>query len=122
MKPLLALTAAAVTAAALAVSPALANPGYQRPDNRAVGPRSDPTTAVVSASGFGHVRPDDRANNHGPGRAPATTATTIVVRDTHPGFGWGDAAIGAAGGAGLVLLVLGAALLVRRARVEPRLA
>jgi hypothetical protein len=101
IRALLAFAAAGVTAAAVAGSPALASPGYLRPDNRAVGPHPDPATSPVSA------------------RAP-TARTVVVVRVTHPGFDWRDAAIGAAAGAGLVLLLLGASLLIRRAGREPR--
>jgi hypothetical protein len=45
---------------------------------------------------------------------PASDRAPVVIRVTSGGFSWGDAAIGAAGGSGLTLLVGGAALGARR--------
>jgi len=141
MKALLALTAAVVGAAAFAI-PALAD-GHIRPDDRAGirGPSSsaaDPVANITgrpddravirgpggttsdAAANLGHRRPDDRAGLRGTGVVSVPIATPIVVDATRPGFDWGDAGVGAAAGAGLVLLLFGASLLVRHARTEPR--
>lgn len=119
MKSLLALTAAVLGAAAFAV-PALAdNPasGHVRPDDRA-GVRGPGSTAGPVADIA--VRPDDRAGVRGPGAVTAPIGTTVVADVSGPDFNWGDAGIGAAAGVGLVLLLLGASLLIRHARTEPR--
>ncbi len=47
-------------------------------------------------------------------------ATSVDVAGTTEGFDWSDAGIGAAAGAGVVLLLLGALMLVRHGRTEPR--
>ena len=144
-KALLAVTATVLGAAALAVS-ALADvpaSGHLRPDDRAgirgpAGPDAVPVANVsvrpddragVRGSGgptagavpnVGHIRPDDRADPRGTGLASAPIATPVVVHITRPDFDWGDAGLGAAAGAGVVLLLFGASLLVRHARTEPR--
>jgi hypothetical protein len=46
------------------------------------------------------------------------TGTVVPAKQ---GFDWQDAGIGAAAGAGLVLLLLGAVLLIRRTRTRPQL-
>jgi hypothetical protein len=48
----------------------------------------------------------------GPHQTPITTPTTPIVRVTvpAPGFDWGDAAIGAAGGLAIAMLGVGSAL------------
>jgi hypothetical protein len=45
---------------------------------------------------------------------PVSDRAPVVVRVTSGGFSWGDAAIGAAGGSGLTLLVGGAVFGARR--------
>jgi hypothetical protein len=49
----------------------------------------------------------------GPASAPTPCgpATQVIRVSSHAGFNWGDAAIGAAGGIGVVSLAVGAALL-----------
>jgi hypothetical protein len=143
MKAPLALATAVLGAASFAV-PALANvPAPIRPDDRAgirgasssaadpvpsisvrpddrAGIRGPGSANADAVSNNGHLRPDDRAGFRGTGPVSAPTATPAVVHVTPSGFDWGDAGIGAAAGAGLILLVLGASLLVRHARTEPR--
>ena len=119
MKALLTLIAVLGTAAFAA--PALADDpasGYVRPDDRA-GIRGPGGSTASPAASFG-VRPDDRAGIRGIGVVNAPVGTPVVVRVSRPGFDWGDAGIGAASGGGLVLLLLGASRLVRRAHTEPR--
>jgi hypothetical protein len=79
-----------------------------RPDDRALGPRSQPL-AVQS------VRPDDRGGTRG---SAATVYVPSVVGSSNS-FDYDDAAIGAAIGAGFVLTLAGMALVVvhRRTRV-----
>jgi hypothetical protein len=114
---------AAVVAAAMALtSSALASSGAARPDDRAVGPRSEPATTVVSPAEFGHIRPDDRAVGSRSTGVSVPVSTPVVVRVTRPGFDWGDAGVGAGAGAGFVLLAFGATLLVRHGRNDLRTA
>jgi len=147
MKAPVALAAAVFAAAAFAI-PATADTlaqGHVRPDDRAgiLGPGrvTGPAATIVvrpndraglqgpvgSSTGaiqsFGNVRPDDRFGARGTG-GPSTPPipAPIVVRVATRGFDWNDAAIGAVAGAGLILLLLGAALLHRHARTEPRTA
>ncbi len=62
------------------------------------------------------VRPDDRGGLRGPGMVP--TEAPAVTTASGDGFRWGDAAFGAAGALGLVLLGMLAALTIRhRSRV-----
>src|SRR5262249_4310046 len=122
MKSLIAFVTVTMAGVALAASSALASNGITRPDDRAIGPRSEPATAVFSGSDFGHVRPDAR-----PVRSRSTEVSTpasapVVIHATGSGFEWGDAGIGAGAGAGLVLVVLGGLLLVRHTRTDPRTA
>ena len=90
-----------------------------RPDDRA-GVRASGGPTADAAPNLGRVRPDDRAGLRGTGVVSAPIATPVVVHVTHSEFDWGDAGVGAAAGAGLVLLLFGASLLVRHARTEPR--
>ena len=142
MKALLVLTAIVLGAAIFAV-PSLADvpAGHVRPDDRfrgLIGSAADPAPTIAvrpddragvritgsspadAASNLGRVRPDDRPGFRGTGSVSAPIATPLVVHVTRPVFDWGDAGVGAAAGAGLVLLLLGASLLVRHARTEPR--
>jgi hypothetical protein len=145
MKAVRAVTATVLGAAALAVSAHGAVPasGHVRPDDRAgtrgptspaaapvanVGVRPDDRAGVRGPGGLiagtapsvGHVRPDDRAGHRGISVASAPIAAPVVVHVRRLGFDWGDACVGAAAGAGVVLLLLGASLLVRHARTAPR--
>jgi hypothetical protein len=88
-----------------------------RPDDRA-GIRG-PAAWLGSAA----ARPDDRAGLRGP-TAPGrvTTPGPTATRVTDARFDWGSAGIGAAAGAGSILLLLGAFLLVRPRSVEARVA
>ncbi len=105
MTSLLKSLGALVAAAVLAVPVATAG---NRPDDRAVGPRSE-------ASSSPSVRPDDRSGVRGPGNSivyevPAATSGTS--------FHFGDAAIGAAIGAGFVLFLSGTGLIILRRRTR----
>lgn len=123
--------AAAVAVAALAASTALAQP----PDvvERAV-------AAQQAVQGSPIVSPDavDRAararqalENHpivspdardrAAGRlGPGSTDAVEITVHRPGGFDWSDAGIGAAAGAGLILLLVGTSLLVRVGRTKPR--
>jgi len=121
MKALVALEAAVLLAAAFASSAAA---DHARPDDRAVGARSvpPPLEAGSSAATLNYAsstRPDDRAGLRGAG-ASAPVSTPLAVHVDRPGFDWGDAGIGAVAGAGLVVLLLGAAALIRHERAELR--
>jgi hypothetical protein len=95
----------AVLAAALVFSaPAIA--AGVRPDDRAAGPRSEPSGQAV--------RPDDRGGTRG----PDSVVYTLPASSTGSAFDFGDAAIGAATGAGVVLLLSGTALVVLRRRAQ----
>ncbi len=96
----LAVLAAAVVFAAPATAAGV------RPDDRAAGPRSEPTGQAV--------RPDDRAGTRG----PDSVVYTLPAASTGSAFDFGDAAIGAATGAGLVLLLSGTALILMRRRAQ----
>jgi hypothetical protein len=63
------------------------------------------------------VRPDDRAIPRGPG-----TATSRVAVETSGRFDWGDASIGAFGGAGLALLLVGGIAFLVSRRAGPGIA
>jgi hypothetical protein len=54
----------------------------------------------------------------GPRKRPQPRPRAIVVQLTRPGLRWGDVGIGAAAGAGLVLLLVGAALVRMRATTQ----
>jgi hypothetical protein len=143
MKALLAFTVTILGAAVCAVSALAGVPasGHARPDDRAgirgpSGPAADPVANIsvrpddragIRASGVptadaaaNRIRPDDRGGFRGTGVVSAPIAAPVVVHVTHSGFDWGDAGVGAAAAAGLVLLLFGASLLVRHARTEPR--
>ena len=122
MKSLIALATAVTAGVALTASAALASSDMARPDDRAMGPRSEPATAVVSPVDLGHVRPDDRAVGSRSTGESVPASAPVVVRVTRSGFEWGDAGIGAGAGAGLVLVVLGGFLVVRQRKTEPRMA
>jgi hypothetical protein len=122
MKSLIAVAAAVTAVAAVTASTALASSGIARPDDRAVGPRSEPAAAVVSPRAFGHVRPDDRAVGSRSTGESVPAAVPVVVHVASSGFEWGDAGIGAGAGAGLVLVALGGFLVVRQHKTEPRTA
>ena len=57
------------------------------------------------------VRPDDRGGLHGPGMVPTDVPTLAPA--SGDGFQWGDAAFGAAGALGLILIGILAALTFR---------
>lgn len=95
---------AAIAAAASFAAPATA--AGNRPDDRAVGPRSEPTGQAI--------RPDDRGGTRGPG----SVVYTVPAPKTGNAFDFGDAAIGAATGAGFVLLLSGTALVLLRRRAQ----
>jgi hypothetical protein len=84
-----------------------------RPDDRA-GARGPGLTGIRA------VRPDDRAGIRGPATAARPAPTS--VRFTASGFDWSSGGIGAAAGAGSILALLGAFLLVRSRRVAPQVA
>ncbi len=109
MRTFVRLAAGFVLAAAIAVPAAVAASGL-RPDNRAVGPRSE-----ITASGTPPTRPDDRAGYRGAfvniRQAPAPTASG-------DSFDVGDAALGAGAATGTILVVLGTALVVIRRRTR----
>jgi hypothetical protein len=88
-----------------------------RPDDRA-GPHAAGAVASAAAAEPA-VRPDDKAGPRGPGALPGRTST-IVVGPANT-FDWGDAAIGAVSGMGLVLLLVGLALLTIVPRTKTRL-
>jgi Na+-transporting methylmalonyl-CoA/oxaloacetate decarboxylase gamma subunit len=94
--------------AMLATATVFSGPAASRPDDRAVGPRSQPLAVQF-------VRPDDRGGTRGPA---VTVYEPAVVGSSHP-FDYGDAAIGAAIGGGFMLTLAGMALVVvhRRTRV-----
>lgn len=128
--------AAAVAFAALAAPTALAADDLRSPDTRdaALAARGaaaqldlrspdtrDAADAIrlESSRRSGDLRsPDTRdwaADRLGPG------AGSVEITVHRPGgFDWSDAGIGAAGGAGLILLLGGTWLLVRHAPTEPR--
>jgi hypothetical protein len=139
MKALLTLSAAVLAAAATTV-PAV---GQVRPDDRAGirgpgGSTPDPVLTIAvrpddragirrpgrsiaePARSVQHVRPDDRSGVRGVGLVTAPIESPAVIRVDRPGFDWNDAGIGAAAGAGLMLLLLGASRLIRLARSDPR--
>jgi hypothetical protein len=100
---------------ALAAAPvALAASGHPRPDDRA-GSRGSVAIAPVAG-----VRPDDRGGTRGPAIAAVRTPTIVSVASG--GFDWGSAGIGAAGGAGAILALLGAFLIIRAQRPQAQTA
>src|SRR5437660_12894742 len=80
---------------------------HARPDNRA-GVRGP------AVNGIQALRKDDRACIRGP--ATYASPAPTIVRVTTGGFDWSSAGIGAATGAGAILTLLGAFLLVRSRR------
>ena len=94
--------------------------------------------AAAGSNGNDHARPDDRAGTRGPGqgttlatrpddragvRGPGAGATSSLAERTATsalagGFDWPSAGIGAAMGAGLILALAGAAVLVRSRRTR----
>ncbi len=80
-----------------------------RPDDRS-GFRGVGVTAVLASA-----RPDDRAGFRGTDQVTASSAVAqpLVMRIDN-GFDWGAAGAGAAGATGLLLLLTGAALMLRR--------
>lgn len=108
-----------------------------RPDDRArhgVGATTAVPTVVTTVE-----RPDDRAASRGPGafatgdaatqpddraglRGPGATVATPIVTSADGGFDWGDAGIGAFGGAGIALLLIGAVALVASRRDDTHVA
>jgi hypothetical protein len=118
------ITALALVVLALALVPAALAAGISgvRPDDRAgsLGPGATPAAAVLT---YGHVRPDDRGDVRGPNDAPAliqTSPAQVVIYNNPGSFDWSSAGIGAAAGAALILLALGAATLLRHRRSEIR--
>lgn len=117
MRSLVAVGAAVVAGAVLALPVMAASGTGVRPDDRA-GIRGPGASAfVASRLDLGHLRPDDRSGIRGPGTVQPPVLAPVT---TTPSFEWGDAAIGAGAGAGIVVLLLGATVLVRHARTEPR--
>ncbi len=94
----------ALVAAAVLVVPVAT--GGNRPDDRALGPRSEASAAAQS------LRPDDRGGVRGPG----SIIYEVRVSSSGSSFHFGDAAVGAAIGAGFVLLLSGTALILLRRR------
>lgn len=109
MSTLVKLIAGFVLAAAI-TSPAAVAASAVRPDDRAVGARSE-----IAGSGSASIRPDDRAGYRGAfvniRQAPAPTASG-------DSFDFGDAALGAVAATGTILVVLGTALVVIRRRTR----
>ena len=85
-----------------------------RPDDRA-GARGP--GAVVAAEGIVATHPDNRPERRGPG-----SFTSVTVQPVSDGFDWGDALIGGLGGAGMALLLTGAAFLLLSQRIRLRTA
>jgi hypothetical protein len=101
--------AAGLVLVAAMIAPAAGAASGLRPDDRAVGPRSEIGAATRS------VRPDDRGGYRGPfvtiREAPAPSASGNS-------FDFGDAALGAVAATGTILVVLGTALVVIRRRTR----
>lgn len=118
------IAALALLVLVLALVPAALAAGSSgvRPDDRAgsLGPGGSPAAAVPA---YGHVRPDDRGDVRGSSNAPMSiqpSPAPVVVYTNPGGFDWSSAGIGAAAGAALILLVLGAGTLLRHRRSEIR--
>jgi hypothetical protein len=118
------ITGLALLALALALVPSALAAGSSgvRPDDRAgsLGLGGTPAAAVPT---YGHVRPDDRGDVRGPSDAPVSiqpSPAPVVVYNNPGGFDWSSASIGAAAGAALILLALGAGTLLRHRRSELR--
>jgi hypothetical protein len=85
--------------------------GLSHPDNRA----NHGVGAIAAGPVTVAVRPDDGAAPRGPG---AIGLPVVAVTGADGGFDWGDAGIGAFGGAGIVLLLVGAAALLAARRPD----
>jgi hypothetical protein len=109
MTTLVKLIAGLVLAAAIAAPAAAAASGL-RPNDRAVGSRSE-----ISASGTLSIRPDDRAGYRGPF---FTTRQATAPSASGDSFDFGDAALGAVAATGAILVVFGTALVVIRRRTR----
>jgi hypothetical protein len=109
MGTLVRLAAGLVLVAAIAAPAAVAASGL-RPDDRAVGPRSE-----IATSGTPSIRPDDRAGYRG---AFVTTRQSPAPSARGDSFDFGDAALGAVAATGTILVVLGTALVVIRRRTR----
>jgi hypothetical protein len=106
MTSLLKSLGALLAAAVLAIPVATAG---NRPDDRAVGPRSEASTSTYL------VRPDDRSGVRGPANS---IVYEVPAASSGGSFDFGDATVGAAIGAGFVLLLSGVALIILRRRVR----
>ena len=95
-----------------------------RPDDRG-GIKGVAATEAATASS-GSTRPDDRGGLQGVGAfSTSTTGTDTVapvVAASSGGFDWSDAGIGAFGGAGLALLLVGGVALLVPRRTGARIA
>jgi hypothetical protein len=72
---------------------------------------ADKSRSFVAAAG-GVVRPDDRATPRGAGAQVAATQSAGTPAASAGGFDWGNAAVGALGGAALILLLGGGVVLL----------
>jgi hypothetical protein len=85
--------------------------GLSHPDNRA----NHGVGVVAAGPGAAALRPDDRGAPRGPG---SIGLPVVAVTGVGGGFDWGDAGIGAFGGAGIVLLLVGAVALLGARRPD----
>jgi hypothetical protein len=112
-------TAGALTLAAIAAGPSLAAAATHATDPRSPDARDAAAQAQRPAVSRSDPRsPDARdaalaAVGRGPTRSPVVVSVT-----RSRGFAWGDAAIGAGGSAGVLLVAAGAAGLATRRRHE----
>ena len=103
--------------AALAAREAAVQLDLRSPDTRDA---ADAIRAASASSRAGDLRSPDTRDRAAGRLAPASTDITEITVHQPGGFDWSDAGLGAAGGAGLILLLVGTWLLVRHGRTEPR--
>jgi predicted phage tail protein len=85
-----------------------------RPDDRAVGPRSNPQVTDDSDALTRYLR--NHLGLSGPGVQPVHRAASVHGTTASDGFDWGDAAVGAGFGCALLATLGGSLVLVRHTR------